>query len=128
MRWRRTRKKASAHSWKSEDQSGAAGESLQRGADHRRAAPARGGSEDCRVNPAARPSQRSTGTQNPAVEDGDGAVDDGGPKAVSVSESKVSGSTPDSIFAFPDEYRRRARLKPAILEILPILLVLGLGA
>src|SRR6516225_10077382 len=42
---------ASAHSWKSEDQSGALGESLQRGADHRRAASARGGSEDCRVNP-----------------------------------------------------------------------------
>jgi len=62
------------------------------------------------------------------VEGADGAVDDEGPKAVSVLESKVSGSTPDSIFAFPDEYRRRARLKPAILEILPILLVLGLAA
>jgi hypothetical protein len=55
-------------------------------------------------------------------------VDAEGSKIVSVSESKPSGSTLDSILAFPDEYRRRARLKPAILEILPILLVLGLGA
>ncbi len=47
---------------------------------------------------------------------------------MSVSQSKVSSSIPDSILAFPDEYRRRARLKPAILEILPILLVLGLSA
>ncbi len=62
------------------------------------------------------------------MEGADGAVDDEGPKAVSVLEFKVSGSTPDSIFAFPDEYRRRARLKPAILEILPILLVLSLAA
>lgn len=47
---------------------------------------------------------------------------------VNVSELKVSGGSADSIFAFPDQYRRRARLKPAILEVLPVLLVFGVGA
>lgn len=33
--------------------------------------------------------------------------------------------TPPTTSVFADEYRRRARLKPAILEVLPLLLVLG---
>lgn len=47
---------------------------------------------------------------------------------MSVSGLKVSGSLNQSILAFPDEYRRRARLKPAMLEVLPGLLVLAVCA